>query len=203
MTGFVSKKISKIQTLGERLAKHRSDLGLSLAKAAKLLNLNSRYLKLFESDAYSQLPVDVYTWNILKNYARLLQINPDMAVETFKKEKEFYLRTQKRKEQKKTNELLNFILNPRLLKYVFVFLIVAFVLIYFGRGVNKIITPPILLVTAPEKNIYTDKNEIKVEGVTEKEVDLRINNQPLLTDTNGRFSVDINLLKGLNIIKIS
>jgi hypothetical protein len=72
-----------------------------------------------------------------------------------------------------------------------------------GRGVNKIITPPILLVTAPEKNIYTDKNEIKVEGVTEKEVDLRINNQPLLTDTNGRFSVDINLLKGLNIIKIS
>jgi len=203
MTGFVSKKISKIQTLGERLAAHRSDLGLSIAKAAKLLNLNSRYLKLFESDAYQQLPADVYTWNILKNYSRLLKLNPDMVVETFKKEKDFHLKTQKQKEQIKVNRFLNFFLNPRLLKYAFVFLIIASVLFYLGYGINRIITPPILLVTSPEKNIYTDKNEIEIAGVTEKEVDLRINDQPLLTDTSGRFLLTVNLLKGLNLIKIS
>jgi len=44
---------------------------------------------------------------------------------------------------------------------------------------------------------------INVSGQTEKEVDLYINDRPLLIDQQGDFSIDLNLQKGENIIKIT
>ena len=76
MTGFLSKKIEIIQTLGEKLIVHRQNKGLSQEKAAKLLNINVRYIKNFERNNYKEMPADVYAINILKKYSDLLNLNP-------------------------------------------------------------------------------------------------------------------------------
>lgn len=206
MTGFFSKKIEKIQTLGEKLEKHRQQNGYSQEKAAKLININVRYIKNFEKNNYKSMPADIYAINILKRYADLLNLNPAMVVELFQKEKELYFKTQKKNKIVEINwwhKIFNFFLNPRFLKYsVFIIVLVA-TLYYVGWGINKIISPPMLVVDYPEESFITNDHQITITGQTEKEVSLSVNNQPILSDQDGKFTVTLDLQNNLNIIKIS
>jgi len=96
MTGFITKKIDCIQTLGEKLQKHRHEKGLSLEKAARAINTNVSYLKLFEKNDYQNLPADVYAINILKHYSNLLNLNPATVIDLFQREKTVFLKTRKK-----------------------------------------------------------------------------------------------------------
>lgn len=206
MTSFLPKKISGIQTLGEKLVQHRQGMGLSQDKAARLININVRYIKLFERNNYKELPADVYSGNILKRYAALLKLNPHMVIETFNKEKSLYQKTKKSKsvlEVKWWHKIANFFLNPRFLKYISVALILVSVLYYLGWSVNKIISPPPLLITSPSENFITTDRQVEVIGQTQKEVNVKINNQSILTDQTGAFKITLDLQNNLNIIKIS
>ena len=204
MTGFISKKIDKIETLGEILIKHRKERKLSIEKSAKDININSRYIRLLEKNKFSELPADVYTVNILKNYAEILNLNPNSVIERYKKEKDIYLKTQIEKKQAiKNSKILNLILNPQLLKYIVVLIIVGSIITYIGWGINKIISPPDLTILTPNDNLIIETHSIQISGKTEKEVDILINNRPVLIDTEGSFNIDIDLQNGLNIIKIT
>ena len=204
MTGFINRKIEKIQTLGEKLKQHRESIGISAEKAAREINLNARYIKQLENNDFDSLPADIYATNILKAYAQLLRLNPHTVIEKFNREKNFYLKTrQQKKKSLRQNKFVSFFLNPKLIKYFFIFLILASIFTYIGWGVNKIISPPFLLVKTPANNLIVEEMTINVSGQTEKEVDLYINDRPLLIDQQGDFSIDLNLQKGENIIKIT
>ncbi len=206
MTGFISKKINTIQTLGEKLRHHRHSIGLSKEKAAKMININVRYLTYLEADNYQSMPADVYAANILKSYANLLGLNPATVMDLYEKEKNLFYKTQKQKEKNTISafyQLMNRFLNPRTIKYFIIFLILLSVFVYIGLEVNKIISPPELIIISPSDNFVTSEHQIKIQGQTEKEVRLEINNRPLLSDDQGNFTLIIDLQKGLNIIKIS
>jgi len=206
MNSFFSKKISSIQTLGEKLTAHRQSMGLSQDKAARLININVRYIKLFEKNNYRALPADVYSKNILKRYAELLKLNPHMVIETFNKEELLYQKTQKAKnilEVKWWHKIVNFFLNPRFIKYVIVFIFLAAVIYYLGWSVNRIISAPPLEIISPSENFITTERQVEVIGKTQKEVNVKINNQAILTDLEGNFKITLDLQNNLNIIKIS
>lgn len=204
MTGFISKKIDSIETLGEILIRHRKTKKLSPEKAAKEININSRYIRLLEKNAFSELPADVYTTNILKNYATILDLNPHTVIERYYKEKDLFSKTHPQKKASiKNNKFLNFILNPEMLKYFAMIIIVGSIISYIGWGINKIISPPELLINSPSDNLIISEHSVQISGQTEKEVDLLINNRQILTDTNGRFDLNLDLQNGLNIIKIT
>ena len=165
MTGFVNKKIDCIQTLGEKLQKHRHEKGLSLEKAARAINTNVIYLKLFERNDYHKLPADVYAINILKHYSNLLNLNPATVIDLFKKEKTFFLKTQKRpvlQSLTKFQKLLNKLLNPKVLKYFVILLLFTAAFTYIGKAINKIVSPPLLVVNQPAENLVTTDNQIIV-----------------------------------------
>lgn len=206
MNSFFSKKISSIQTLGEKLTTHRQALGLSQDKAARIININVRYIKLFEKNNYRALPADVYSKNILKRYAELLKLNPHMVIETFNKGELLYQKTQKAKNILKVkwwHKIVNFFLNPRFIKYIIVFIILASIIYYLGWSVNRIIATPPLEIISPSENMITTERQIEVIGKTQKEVNVKINNQAILTDIEGNFKITLDLQNNLNIIKIS
>lgn len=206
MTSFLRKKITNIQTLGEKLIKHRQSKGLSQEKAAKLININVLYIKNFEKNNYKALPADVYATNILKRYSKLLDLNPTTVVELFDSEKKLYFKTQKQKQIKEVrwwHKIANFFLNPKFLKYLVFIIVLLAVLYYIGSGINKIVSPPMLIVETPVDNLITSDHQITIKGITEKEVALSVNNRPILSDKDGRFSITLDLQRNLNIIKIS
>lgn len=206
MSGFLKKKIENIQTLGEKLSQHRQALGYSQEKAARAINLNARYIKQLESDSYNSLPADVYTINILKKYANLLNLNPSTVVNEFEKEKRLFLKMRKQKTENKITgfkKLVNFFLNPKFLKYLAIAGLSLAIIFYLGISINRIVSPPRLTLESPADELKTKEYQIAVKGQSEKEVTLTINNRPLLSDKNGGFELTIDLQKGLNLIKVT
>lgn len=63
-------------TAGARLAAARSALGLTVAEAAAQMRLSPRQVEALEADRYEDLPGPVFARGFLRNYARLLKLDP-------------------------------------------------------------------------------------------------------------------------------
>src|SRR3989339_414237 len=177
MANFESKSLKSIETLGEILKKHRSELNLSMNQIARQFQINTRYLQALENDAYDQMPADIYTHNFLKKYASLLGLNASSLISLHEREKNLYLKT-KKKDKSKINNLslgskfLNKILEPKKIKAFFILLLFVIILTYIGFSISKIFSPPELIIKEPSENsIITQNTTLEIKGVTEEEVD--------------------------------
>ncbi|MFZ2026512.1 MAG: hypothetical protein WAV30_04465 [Microgenomates group bacterium] len=61
---------------------------------------------------------------------------------------------------------------------------------------------PKLEIQEPSDNSRTNKDDVKVSGQTDKETSIRINGQPIITDSEGKFSTMVRLKDGENKIQI-
>jgi hypothetical protein len=61
---------------------------------------------------------------------------------------------------------------------------------------------PKLEIQEPSDNARTNKEDVKVAGQTDKETSIRINGQPIITDSEGKFSTMVRLKDGENKIQI-
>lgn len=207
MNSFRHKKIESIESVGEILQRHRKSQGLSIEKVARQININVRYLKILEHAKYPDMPAPVYTKNFLREYALFLNLNPETVLNMHEKELEIYERTYQtntKKQRHYKETILGIFLRPQTLKIAALVIACSIVLLYIGISINSIFAPPELIIKTPhEASIITTDRSILLEGITEKEVGLTINEKPILTDQDGRFTLSLDLQKGLNTIKIT
>lgn len=76
------------ERIGDLLKKLRTSKGLHLREVEESLHIRRSYLEAIEESEYEKIPSEVYARGFLKNYARFLGVNPEMALERFQKEKE-------------------------------------------------------------------------------------------------------------------
>jgi len=94
------------------------------------------------------------------------------------------------------------IITPKMVRKILIFLLGLACLIYLVWQINAIFSLPSLTVISPNQDLIIKENFITVEGQTEPEVGVTINNQEILTDRDGYFSQEIDLQTGLNTIEI-
>ncbi|MGH8703861.1 MAG: helix-turn-helix domain-containing protein [Burkholderiales bacterium] len=68
-------------SVGEELARARGALGLSLADVAQQLKFAPRQLEALEQECYERLPGGTYARGMVRNYARLLKLDPEPLIE--------------------------------------------------------------------------------------------------------------------------
>ncbi len=73
------------QTSGARLAQARKERNLSVADVAAKLRIGPRQIEALEADDYERLPGHTIARGFVRNYARLLQLNPETVLEAFEK----------------------------------------------------------------------------------------------------------------------
>jgi len=88
-------------------------------------------------------------------------------------------------------------------RYVALGLIILSFVAYLGYEVKKITTPPNLEIFEPADETIVKSPILIISGVSEKETRIKINGEPVMSNTDGTFKEDIDLQRGLNIIKIS
>lgn len=205
MSLFKSNKIYlDHETVAEQLKSARQKKGLKLEAVAKKINVNLKYLELLEKGELSQLPRGVYGKNFLREYALFLGLDYKKLAEDF--ETEINLAEPKRQKELFSKQVIKkryLLAMPKIVKNILIFLIVAVCFVYLGYRVNKIISPPLLIIDSPAANLTTDQTSLLVTGRTEAEASLIINGQTVLTDKNGGFSQTISLKNGINIITIT
>ncbi len=91
---------------------------------------------------------------------------------------------------------------PRIVRNIVSGLVVAVIVIYLGSQVWNLLSPPKLEVLYPAENFVSAGRELKILGRVEGGSELSLNNKGIAADSQGWFQVDIDLNKGLNIIKL-
>lgn len=74
---------TKPLTAGARLAQARHERGLSVADAAAKLRIAPRQIEALEADDYARLPGHTIARGFVRNYARLLQLEPESVLAAF------------------------------------------------------------------------------------------------------------------------
>lgn len=192
------------ETVAEQLRSARQAKKLKLFEAAKKLNISEKYLDALERGEYKELPRGVYGKNFLREYALFLGLDYKNLSRDYETETDVLEpKTQKDLFAKQIVKARHLWAAPKIFKNVLVFLVIAVCFAYLGYRVNKIISPPLLIISRPAASLVTNQAVLEVAGRTEAEASLTINGQTVLTDKNGDFFQAISLKSGINIIIIT
>lgn len=201
MTEFHKRKIINRDDLGGKLKSVRELRQIDIELAARKTGIRIDYLKAIEENHFSVLPSGLYTKNYIKKYASLLGLSKEEINNWLKDNLDinqsldpFSQKILRKKE---------FIVFPKLFKNIAFVIIFLVFLFYLGTYFRKIVFPPELTIYHPQQNLKTTENFIEIKGATEKEAEVSINGELVLSNNNGEFSSNIKLKKGVNNIIIT
>lgn len=203
--GFTRKKVPSL-TLGEKLKKLRSDFRISLAEVSKATHIQVRYLEYLESGKYEKLPADVYVRGFLRSYARYLNIDEQVLVKLYERERNIQtnlgLDTAKKTLHVRQLNFFPFVITSRSLAIAFIFLIVAGAFTYLYQEFRSFAGEPRLIVLSPMDGTVVETSEITVTGKTDPDARVSINQQSVFVGNDGTFSSQLILKPGLNAVNV-
>lgn len=204
MENFTANKIhNNNEIIAQELLDKRKDLKLDILKISQKLNINVKYLKALENGQLNKLPAGLYGKKILQEYANFLKLDSDFLLELWEIETENKKKNiQKNLFSHKVPHLAYFLTIPKIIKNLSILLAVLICLTYLGYYIKNIIEAPTLIITSPADNVKIEENFVNIQGSTEPEANVSINNKEVLIDPQGNFSQKINLSNGLNTISI-
>ena len=196
---FTTKEV-KIDTLGEYLASIRKQFNLDIKTVSLLTQIKPMYLDLLEAGNYSSLPADVYIRGFLKSLSELYRTKEELLVDQYEKERGIGVlpTTQPRSVARRT---ISF--TPRNIAIGSTLLITLLAILYVGNQIKSVLAPPHLNVEEPSSDQSVQGNSVVIAGVGEIGAEVFINNQPVLMDQQGKFTENLLLSSGLNVVEIS
>lgn len=206
MRSVFTKKSVRTLTLGEKLRNLRSEKRISLGEVSRATKIQIKYLELLEAGDYDKLPVDVYVKGFLRGYAQFLGVEDSALLRLYEKEKGIKNNLEKvspgKSEKKEKINISPFLITPKVIATL------AFSFIFFGgifylyKEIDAFANTPKLVIINPAQNSSENDNSVIVEGITDKDARVFINNQPILVSDEGRFSENLALQSGTNTINI-
>ena len=77
-------RVAEMPMLGRHLAEAREANGLSIEDVSNRLRLSARQIKALEEDDFTVLPEAMITRGFIRNYARLLELDPEPLLEAYR-----------------------------------------------------------------------------------------------------------------------
>lgn len=194
-------------TLGERLRALRGEKRMNLSEVSRATKIQIAYLGYLEEGAWNKLPPDVYTKGFLRSYGDFLGVDGEILVKLYEKEKGIHKNMEESKnprieKPKKPINISSFVFTPQKLALYLAIIIVISGLVYLYREIGSFADAPRLIVLTPQADTTVESNSLYVEGITEKEARLFINDQPILVNDDGKFKENITLQSGTNTINL-
>jgi len=190
----------KEETLGQVFKRYREADNIKIEKVEKDTKISKRMLLALEADDYKNLPDDLYTQNIIRKYANYLSLDYNKLLNLSKATRSGQpLNKAETKEQQK----FKIYVTPQRARNIIILLIIIALVVYLGFQIKKIYEPPQLIILQPAKDLITGQNFIEIQGSTEKEARVYINEKEVFLDPAGGFKTTLDLQKGMNLIKIS
>ncbi|MFH1547131.1 MAG: helix-turn-helix domain-containing protein [bacterium] len=188
-------------TAGTIIKKEREIQNLSLEEITSATKIQKHYLEALEADDYDKFPSTVYAKGFLRNYSRYLGVDTEKVTALFRRSVENEATAQV-KDSKRPIQKIRFSVTPSTIIIGSVLLLILFTFGYLFYQFYNFQKPPRLEISSPENNITVDTSEIVVEGITENNMFITINDEPIRINEDGSFKVDITLSKGQNTLVI-
>lgn len=191
-----------MKKIGQLLKEAREAKQYSLIKLENITKIKLSFIELIEKEEWDKLPAFPTVLGFVKNIAAALGVDEKMAVAVLKRD----YPPKKLNINPKPDISSKFLWSP---KITFIIGVSAIVVLFFGYLIFqyvRFISPPKLNVESPKQGQTISGNSVLVFGSTDTDSKLMINNQPVLIDDDGKFSVTLNMVpetKEIDIIATS
>jgi cytoskeletal protein RodZ len=187
-----------MKTIGQIIKFARVKKNLSFKKLEETTKIKASFIKSIEEENWDVLPTFTTVLGFVKSLATALKIDQNMAVAVLKRD----YPPKRLNINPKPDALSRFTWSPKLTFVITIVVVILIVLGYIGFQYAKFISPPNLIVDSPKENQIVDGNSVLVFGSTDQDVKITVNNQPVLIDADGKFSVGLGVTKTTKEIDI-
>jgi cytoskeleton protein RodZ len=193
-----------MRTVGQILKEAREDKFYSLEEVEKHTKIRKELLEALEAEDWSKLPPSTFIQGFIKNYSKFLNLDSNKLLAVFRRDFE---------SKKHPPQILESFTNPlnskkfnltpsRVLGLTIVLIILGF-FVYLWVEYRQFVGPPNLSVSSPQDQTSVEIPTILVEGATDPEVKVMVNNQEIGVSKDGKFQEEIKLSSSVNRIIIS
>lgn len=176
-----------MKTVGEILKEARVQKKISLSKLEKETKIKKVFLEAVEKESWSALPDYPVVLGFVRSMATELGLDPEKVVAVLRRDyppKDLPVNP-------KPDVSKKFVWSPKLTFLVGVVLVAVALFGYLVFEYVSFSRPPKLEVFSPQENQVITENKIFVEGKTDSDATITINNQPSLVDDEGNFLTEI------------
>lgn len=214
--GFRIRKVaSPQQTLGDMLKGARRRKQVSVKQAEEATRIRAKWLLALESDAWEQLPSEVYGRGYLFQYTDYLGLSRKTVEEQYERERRVLVQRCERARAagglslRSSIRIPKFYITTRLISYLASALVVLVIGGYLVWQVNRFSSVPLLEIAQPLAaadgalaGVQVNDDSVTVTGQTTIGATVAINGQNVMVDGSGLFRYVIELARGENLIHI-
>lgn len=179
-----------MKKIGEILKNARIEKKYTLENLEKITKIKTSFIKSLEQEMWNELPAFPVVLGFVKSIAGALSLDEKVVVATFKRD----YPPQKLTVNPKPDIQTKFIWGPKATFTLGITFILILVFGYLGFQYYKFVSPPKLEVESPKDGQTVSIGSVLVFGVTEDDAKVTVNNQPVLVDDTGKFSVNIEVV---------
>lgn len=194
-----------MKTVGQVLKEIRESKLVTLEEVEKHTKIRKELLQALEKDDYAKLPPLTFVQGFIKNYSKFLGLSSEKMLAIFRRDYEA---------SKHPPVVMDTFVNPvgdklkvRLTPArVFAGVIFLVVLTFFGYlwfEYRQFIGAPPLQVSSPVESQTVDIPQVLIEGKTDPDAKVKVNDQSISVGSEGKFSEEIKLSSSVNKVIIT
>jgi cytoskeletal protein RodZ len=193
-----------MRTVGQLLKETRESKLYTLEDIEKHTKIRRELLKALEEDDYDKLPPLTFIQGFVKNYGKFLGIDSHKLMAILRRDFEA---------KKHPPMILESFSNPMKNKKIFITpsrligVAVAVVIIgffaYLWVEYRQFVGGPKLELASPQNGQTVELTSVFVEGVTDPETKITVNEQEVGTDSSGYFKEEVKLSQSVNVIIVT
>ncbi|MBU0569663.1 helix-turn-helix domain-containing protein [Patescibacteria group bacterium] len=187
-----------MRTIGEVIKQARIEKNFSLAQLEKETKIKKSFIEALEKGNWKDLPELPVITGFVKNIASALKISKKQALALLRRD----YPPKKLSINPKPDVSDKFTWSPKLTFLIGSLAVFFTISTYLGFQYKSFMALPNLEIETPQENQVVTKNVLTVSGLTETEATIKVNNQPVLVDENGKFSAEIEVFEGTKEIVI-
>jgi cytoskeletal protein RodZ len=191
-----------MKTIGQIIKEARLKKKLSLKKVEDITKIKSSFIWAIEKEKWEILPPFPTVLGFVKSLSLILDVDEKMAVAVLKRD---YV-PKKLDINPRPDVGSRFIWSPKLTFALGVGAVALVTLGYLVFQYVRFISPPSLTVESPKEGQIIKGSDVLVFGSTDSDAKITVDNQPVLVDQEGKFSVSIGIIqntKEIDVVAVS
>jgi len=192
-----------MRTIGQLLKETRETKLYTLDEVEKHTKIRKELLRALEDDNYAKLPPLTFIQGFVKNYGKFLGLESDKLMAVLRRDFEASKHPPVVMESfsKPLTKKRVFITPSRLIGAVIAVIVISF-FGYLWFEYRSFVGAPDLQVNSPTQGQTVEVTSISVEGKTDPESKLTINDQETALDNQGNFKEEVKLSSSVNNISV-
>lgn len=198
----MSATIRGMKTTGEILKSARLKQELSLSQIAKRTKINEQFLASIEDNNFEKLPAAAFTKGFMRQYAKAVGLDPNHVLAVFRRDYDQDARGRViPRGLVSPIKAASRVFNPATTATIIAVLVSLLILGFFTKQIIDFVSAPSIQITEPLQEAQVN-SPVTIQGITDPEATVIINQVPALVQEDGSFSANLDLSNGEHIIVI-